>query len=152
MALPAVFLYLSLKPVHHSSSSSPQGSIVENVKAGLSYAYTNSTLRFLMLGTVVMVLTMGPFQSLMPLFAEDVLKAGAGRLSVLLLFAGVGSLVGSLSVVAIDDKVNHQKLELFFGLLASASLAAFALSPWFVVSVLLVGVTAFAATGFMVVI
>lgn len=104
-----------------------------------------------MLGTMVMILTVGPFQTLMPVFAEDVLKVGAGGLSVLLLFAGVGALAGSLSVVIIDEKIGHQKLELVFGLLAAASLLAFALSPWFALSVLLVGVTSFATTGFMVV-
>lgn len=151
VVLPALFLYASLKPVHHPNSLHAQGSIIENIRAGLSYAYSNSTLRFLMLGTMVMILTVGPFQSLMPVFAEDVLNVGAGGLSVLLLFAGVGALAGSLSVVIIDDKIDHQKLELVFGLLASASLAAFALSPWFALSILLVSVTAFAATGFMVV-
>ena len=53
------------------SPNDARGSIIENVKAGLSYAYSNSTLRFLMLGTMVMSLTVGPFQSLMPVFAED---------------------------------------------------------------------------------
>ena len=151
VVLPSIFLYASLKPVHQPDSSKSQGSIIDNVRAGLLYAYSNSTLRFVMLGTMVMVLTVGTFQSLLPVFAEDVLKVGAGGLSVLLLFAGVGALAGSLSVVIIDEKVGHQKLELVFGLLASASLAAFALSPWYVLSVLLVSITAFATTGFMVV-
>jgi len=151
VVVPALFLYASLKPVHQPDSSKSQGSIIENVRAGLSYAYSNSTLRFLMLGTMVMILTVGPFQTLMPVFAEDVLKVGAGGLSVLLLFAGVGALAGSISVVIIDEKIGHQKLELVFGLLAAASLLAFALSPWFALSVLLVGVTSFATTGFMVV-
>jgi MFS family permease len=151
VVVPALFLYASLKPVHQPDSSKSRGSIIENVRAGLSYAYSNSTLRFLMLGTMVMILTVGPFQTLMPVFAEDVLKVGAGGLSVLLLFAGVGALAGSLSVVIIDEKIGHQKLELVFGLLAAASLLAFALSPWFALSVLLVGVTSFATTGFMVV-
>ena len=129
VVLPALFLYASLKPIHQPNSSHAQGSIIENIRAGLSYAYNNSTLRFLMLGTMVMILTVGPFQSLMPVFAEDVFKVGAGGLSVLLLFAGVGAPAGSISVVIIDDKIDHQKLELVFGLRASASLAAFALVP-----------------------
>ena len=149
--MPALFLYASLKPVHHPGPNGARGSIIENVKAGLSYAYSNSTLRFLMLGTMVMSLTVGPFQSLMPVFAEDVLNIGAGGLSLLLLFAGFGALAGSISVVVIDERVGPQKLELVFGLLAAVSLAAFALSPWVVLSALLVSVTSFAATGFMVV-
>ena len=151
VVIPALFLYASLKPVHQPDSSKSQGSIIENIRAGLSYAYSNSTLRFLMLGTIVMVLTVGPFQSLMPVFAGEVLKVGSGGLSVLLLFAGIGAIAGSLSVVIIDDKIGHQKLELVFGMLAAASLLAFALSPWFLLSILLVGVTAFATTGYMVV-
>jgi|TARA_B110000495_G_scaffold55923_1_gene47193 MFS family permease len=151
VVIPAIFLYSTLKPAQHSSVNSAKGSIVENVKAGLTYSFQNSTLRFLMLGAMVMILTVGPFQSLMPVFAEDVLGVGAGGLGVLMLAAGFGALVGSISVVAIGESVAHQKLQLVFGLLAAASLTAFALSPLFVLSILLVMITAFATTGFMVV-
>lgn len=151
VVLPALLLYSSLKPVHHTSVNAAQGSILENVKTGLAYTVQNNSLRFLMLGAAVMILTVGPFQSLMPVFAEDVLNVGAGGLGVLMLSAGVGALIGSISVVAIGESVGHQKLELIFGLLAAASLTAFALSPWFPLSIILVSITAFAATGFMVV-
>lgn len=151
VVIPAILLYMTLKPVHHSSVNDAKGSIVENVKAGLAYSFHNSTLRFLMLGAMVMILTVGPFQSLMPVFAEDVLEVGAGGLGVLMLAAGFGALAGSISVVAIGESVAHQKLELVFGLLAAASLTAFALSPFFALSILLVMITAFATTGFMVV-
>ncbi|MGY8879355.1 MAG: MFS transporter [Dehalococcoidia bacterium] len=145
VVIPAIFLYSTLKPAQHSSVNSAKGSIVENVKAGLTYSFQNSTLRFLMLGAMVMILTVGPFQS------EDVLGVGAGGLGVLMLAAGFGALVGSISVVAIGESVAHQKLQLVFGLLAAASLTSFALSPLFVLSILLVMITAFATTGFMVV-
>lgn len=151
VVLPALLLYSTLKPVHHTSVNDAKGSIVENVKAGLAYAFQNSTLRFLMLGGMVMILTVGPFQSLMPVFAEDVLHVGAGGLGVLMLAAGIGALAGSISVVAIGESVGHQKLELIFGLLAAAALTAFALSPWYALSILLVTITAFATTSFMVV-
>ena len=151
VALPALFLYGSLKPLHQSDAHRPTGSVIGNVKAGLSYAYTNTSLRFLMFGAIVMILTVGPFQSLMPVFAEEVLHVGSGGFGVLMFAAGIGALLGSLSVVAIDDKINHQKLELIFGLLAAVALAAFALSPWFALSIVLVGITAFATTSYMVV-
>ncbi|MBT4141685.1 MAG: MFS transporter, partial [Chloroflexi bacterium] len=151
VVIPAILLYTTLKPVQHSSVNDAKGSIVENVKAGLAYSFQNSTLRFLMLGAMVMILTVGPFQSLMPVFAEDVLGVGAGGLGVLMLAAGFGALAGSISVVAIGESVAHQKLELVFGLLAAASLTAFALSSFFALSILLVMITAFATTGFMVV-
>lgn len=98
-----------------------------------------------------MILTVGPFQSLMPVFAEDVLNVGAGGLGILMLAAGIGGLIGSITVVTIGERVSHQKLELIFGLLAATSLIAFALSPWFALSILLVSITAFATTSFMVV-
>ena len=151
LVVPALFLYASLKPVHHTSVNDAKGSVVENVKAGLSYAYRQSTLRFLMLGAMVMILTVGPFQSLMPVFAEDVLHVGADGLGVLMLASGIGSLIGSITVVTIGKSVGHQKLELFFGLFGAAMLAAFALSPWYPLSIILVSLTAFATTSFMVV-
>jgi MFS family permease len=151
VVVPAIFLYSSLKPVAHTSVNDAKGSVIENVKAGLAYAYKTSTLRFLMLGAMVMILTVGPFQSLMPVFADDVLNVGAGGLGVLMLAAGIGALIGSITVVAIGESISHQKLELSFGLMAAAALTAFALSPWFALSILLVSITAFATTSFMVV-
>lgn len=151
LVIPALVLYSSLNPIHHTSVNDASGSITDNIKAGLSYVFEHSTLRFLMLGAIVMILTVGPFQSLMPVFAEDVLNVGAGGLGVLMLAAGVGSLAGSLTVVAIGEKVSHQKLELAFGLLASVTLIGFALSSWYLLSISLVTITAFAATSYMVV-
>jgi Na+/melibiose symporter-like transporter len=151
VVFPALYLYATLKPVQHHSVNDAKGSIVGNVKAGLAFTYKNSSLRFLMLSAMVMILTVGPFQSLMPVFAEDVLNVGAGGLGVLMLAAGVGALIGSIGVVAIGDRVGHQKLELIFGLVAAASLSAFAMSPWFALSIVLVSLTAFATTSFMVV-
>jgi MFS family permease len=151
LVVPALFLYASLKPVHHTSVNDAKGSVIENVKAGLAYAYQQSTVRFLMLGAMVMILTVGPFQSLMPVFAEDVLNVGAAGLGVLMLAAGIGSLIGSITVVTIRESVGHQKLELFFGLFGAAMLTAFALSPWYPLSIVLVSLTAFATTSFMVV-
>ncbi|MQG87467.1 MAG: MFS transporter, partial [SAR202 cluster bacterium] len=151
LVIPALVLYSSLKPIHHTSVNDASGSITDNIKAGLSYVFEHSTLRFLMLGAIVMILTVGPFQSLMPVFAEEVLNVGAGGLGVLMLAAGVGSLAGSLTVVAIGEKVSHQKLELAFGLLASVTLIGFALSSWYLLSISLVTITAFAATSYMVV-
>ncbi|MEE8046086.1 MAG: MFS transporter, partial [Dehalococcoidia bacterium] len=84
-------------------------------------------------------------------FAEDVLKVGAGGLGVLMFAAGIGALIGSIGVVAIGERVGHQKLELIFGLLGAAALAGFALSPWYALSIVLVSITAFATTSFMVV-
>ena len=151
LVIPALVLYSSLNPIHHTSVNDASGSITDNIKAGISYVFEHSTLRFLMLGAIVMILTVGPFQSLMPVFAEEVLNVGAGGLGVLMLAAGVGSLAGSLTVVAIGEKVSHQKLELAFGLLASATLIGFALSSWYLLSISLVTITAFAATSYMVV-
>lgn len=151
IVLPALFLYTSLRPQEHHSANDARGSIVENVKAGLTYAYQTTTLRFLLLGAMVMILTVGPFQSLMPVFAEDVLNVGAGGLGVLMLSAGIGALTGSIAVVAIGERIPHEKLELVFGVSAAAMLAAFALSPWYALSIVLVGITAFCVTSFMVV-
>jgi MFS family permease len=151
VVVPAPFLYSSLKPAKHRSVNSATGSVIENVKAGLAYTFQSSSLRFLMLGAMVMILTVGPFQSLMPVFAEDILKVGAGGLGVLMLAAGIGALIGSIGVVIIGESVGHQKLEFIFGVLGALTLVAFALSPWYALSIILVAITAFATTSFMVV-
>ncbi len=150
LVLPAIYLYSTLRPAHQPVRGSATGSVIENVKAGISYAINDATIRLLMLGSLVMILTVGPFQSLMPVFAEDVLHVGAGGLSVLLLAAGLGSLAGSITVISIGDRWRHESIELVMGLLAAAALAGFAFSPWFPLSIVMVGFTGFAMTAFMV--
>ena len=150
MVVPSLFLYSTLRPAHQPVRSDSQDSIFENLRVGVRHAFGDPTIRLLLIGALIMVLTVGPFQALMPVFAEDVLGVGAGGLSILLLAAGAGALIGSLLVISIGDRIPHEKIELFFGMLGTVALAGFAFSPWFPLSVLLVGVTGFAMTSFMV--
>lgn len=150
LVAPALYLYSTLRPAHQPVRSDQTGSVLDNLRVGVRHAYRDPTIRLLLTGALIMVFTVGPFQALMPVFAEDVLAVGAGGLSVLLLSAGFGALAGSLAVISIGERIPHEKVELFFGLLGTLSLAGFALSPWFPVSVLLIGLTGFAMTSFMV--
>ena len=150
LVIPSLFLYSSLKPAHQPVRSDSSGSMLENLRTGVRHAVNDPTIRLLLIGAFIMVFTVGPFQSLMPVFAEDVLAVGAGGLSILLLAAGAGALLGSIVVISIGDRIPHRKIELFFGLLGTIALAGFAFSPWFGVSVALIALTGFAQTSFMV--
>ena len=150
LVIPSLYLYSTLKLAHQPLRSDSQGSVFENLRVGVRHAVNDPTIRLLLIGALIMVITVGPFQALMPVFSEDVLKVGESGLSVLLIAAGAGALIGSIVVISIANRIPHERVELFCGVLGTLALAGFAFSPWFPLSVLLVGVTGFAMTSFMV--
>lgn len=148
--LPAIALYVSLKPNHMPKRVGPPESIMTNLRVGLRYTAADPTLRLLMLGALVIATTVGPFQALLPVFVTDVYNLTGGALGIMVLVAGIGSLTGSIAILSIGGRVPHERVEILFGLIAAVALIGFALSPWYPLSVALVGITAFAMTSFMV--
>lgn len=93
---------------------------------GVRYVRGNRTI--LMLLTVPSVLSiLGlPFVVLMPLFARDVLKAGASGLGYLMGGAGLGAVIAALTFAALGERARKGKW--IFSLAAAFSLALILLS------------------------
>src|SRR5690606_28731224 len=113
-----------------------------NISDGFNYIKGSSTLSGLMLmATVPTVLAM-PYIQMMPVFARDVLDVGASGLGILMAVSGAGALIGSLLYAAFGMKVQRQGLLLIstaagFGVV----LALFAITPWFLLALVLVALT-----------
>lgn len=85
---------------------------------GVSYAWSQTYIRMIL----VMVffhcgLTMA-FESLMPHYAEQHLHRGAGSFGTLMTGVGVGALVGSIFIGGIQNSVSRGRLYLLTGLLS----------------------------------
>lgn len=103
-------------------------------------------VRLLLILTILLEILAYSYQSLLPSMARDVLNVGATGLGGLGFGAGAGSLLGSLTLSLLGD-IRHRGLALL-GVIGGYGLflIAFALSPWFSVSVLiLVGIGAMAS-------
>jgi MFS family permease len=109
--------------------------MLADLAGGLVYLRQRPTLRTLvLLALLPMVLGM-PYMTMLTVFASDVLKVGGGGLGLLTACSGIGAVTGALWVAANAHRVRLGRL-MFFGLTGfGATLIAFALSPWFWLSV-----------------
>ncbi len=150
LLVPAILAYGTLRPHRHGASVDRKTSAIANLKSGVKFTFASPALRTMMIGALIVTITIGPFQALMPVFAAEVLKVGPAALGNLVLAAGCGSLTGSLVVIAFGTRFGQRKTAIFSGVIAALALAGFASSSLYLASVALVAVTSMAMTAFMV--
>jgi len=82
---------ISYPPVPHSKEST-----VHKILAGWRYSWHNFPIRFLIVNLAVYTLLGMSYNTLMPIFAKDILHGNSGTQGLLMSTAGIGALVGSL--------------------------------------------------------
>jgi len=118
---------------------------------GFSYIRGNRlVLGLLLLGTIPMIFAM-PYQTLMPVFAEDVWHVGAGGLGVMQAMAGVGGLAGGLLVANMDTYPHKGRVMLLAAMGSGVFLIAFALSPAFGIALPMLAIVGLTSMVFMTV-
>jgi predicted MFS family arabinose efflux permease len=80
-----------------------------------------------------------PFMTLLPVFARDVLHVGATGQGLLLSAMGVGALFSSVLIASFGDRVPRVNIMLIGVTIYGLIIVAFAVSPWFKLSVVLMG-------------
>lgn len=122
----AVIIGLMMMKVDGNNGKRQNRPLLKELREGLSYVrHSPSILLFTLMVGITSLLAV-PYIALMPIFARDVLKIGAKGLGVMMAFAGVGALIGALSVASVGT-VRRKGLVAFISALASA-LALFAFS------------------------
>ncbi|MDA0351519.1 MAG: MFS transporter [Chloroflexi bacterium] len=116
---------------------------------GVRYVGANPALRSLIVLAFIPVMIGMPFQQLLPVFQKDVLHVGEASLGFMYAAVGVGSLIGSLSVGAIQGAETRARLQMFAGIAFGALLVAFALSPFLGLSLVVLAVVGLASQGYM---
>lgn len=120
-----------------------------DLREGLGFIRSNSTiLSLLALALVPMIFAM-PYLYLMPVFAADVLKVGEAGLGWLMTMIGVGGLVGSLSIASLAGFRHKGWLLLALTSAFGISLALFALSHIFALSLVFLTLVGAASIGYM---
>jgi MFS family permease len=103
---------------------------------GLHYVRRSAVLSAA-IGLLVLLAAFGHSPALLTIYARDVLDVGAPGLGALLSAVGIGSLVGSVALIAARAAAEHTgRLFLISAAAYAASLAAFGFSRVFVVSIL----------------
>jgi MFS family permease len=108
-------------------------SIVE----GWKFSWQNEAVRASLLIVVAASLFIIPFMTLLPVFARDILGVGATGQGLLLSAMGVGALSSSVLIAAIGDRLPRINFMLGGVTLYGMIIVAFAVSPWFNLSVAL---------------
>jgi MFS family permease len=89
------------KSVSKTSSAGGQ------LKEGLSYVVGNKNILVVMIVALAVFTFVMPYNTLMPIMADEVLKVGAFGFGLLLSVAGIGALVGGLAVASFND-IRHK--------------------------------------------
>jgi MFS family permease len=107
---------------------------LDSLLDGLRYIRNSSVLSALMLLAFAPTLLGMSYQSLMPVFAEDVFHVGPSGLGLLMTVNGLGALAGSLAVATFSGFRRRGILQVGLGIIFGLSLALFALSQTLVIA------------------
>ncbi|MBM2805728.1 MAG: transporter [Deltaproteobacteria bacterium] len=118
---------------HASQHASLGRSIIE----GWRFSWQNETVRSALLITMLAALFIVPFTALLPVFARDILRVGASGQGLLLTAMGVGALGSAVMITGFGDRMPRGKIMLGGVALYGLGVAAFAISPWFHLSMFL---------------
>lgn len=119
-------IFITLMPHTGTITLSGRGALVD-IKEGLQYMWREPILLAVLTLTLVIVILSMPYQLMMPIFADDILKVGATGLGVLMSVAGAGAIIGSLILASLPSK-RRGAILLASSLVMGLALAGFAFS------------------------
>jgi MFS family permease len=120
-------------------------------RAGFSFIRGNKLVMGLLLLSTVPIVFMMPYQTLLPVFAEDVWDVGANGLGLLQAMSGVGGLIGGLIVANMDNHPQKGRVMFVAAMLTGVFLIAFAMSPSFGMALAMLAGVGLASMVFMTV-
>lgn len=120
-----------------SPEAAQRPSVVASIVEGLAYVRGRSLLVGLVLMSVVLAVFGLPYQTLLPVFARDILDTGPAGLGYLLAATGAGSILGSLAIAFFSSSRQLQTLILGTGFLFAPTVTLFAFSQYFPASLAL---------------
>jgi MFS family permease len=114
------------RPVVRQGSST-----ASEVVQGFRYVRTETTIMLVLLFTLGCTILGQPFNMLLPMFTEDILKVGEVGLGLLMAVSGVGAIAVSIVLASMSNK-KRGILMLFSGLVLSLALITFSFTAeWY---------------------
>ncbi|MBI4277643.1 MAG: MFS transporter [Armatimonadetes bacterium] len=107
------------------------------VMAGLSYSLTRRVRNLMVLSVFVEAFGFS-YHTMIPVMARDVLKVGAVGLGYLTSMSGIGQLLATMLVASRGEVRNRGELMVGGALGLGVAVLLFGLSPWFLVSLMIV--------------
>jgi MFS family permease len=122
------------------------GSILSDIK-NLGLYLRRETLIAFILGFVLCVIFCSmPYQSLLPIFTDDILKVGASGLGILQGVSGAGAIIGAIMLASLPNKRRGAML-LVLAVILGLALVIFSFSSSWYLSLVIMFVIGIAQTG-----
>ncbi len=121
----------------------PEGSILEQLREGVHYAYNFRPVRYMILLVITTSIFGLPFQAFLPVFARDVLNGNSQMLGLLTGSIGAGALTGAFYLATRRTVAGLPQLIRFTAVLFAIGLMAFTFSDVAWLSLLLLYFTGF---------
>ena len=132
----AVIVALLAIKINNGPKKDSKGSVVRDLKEGLSFIKNNRTILILIIMVGITSLFGVSYIILMPIFANEVLKVGVKGLGMLMSAAGGGALIAGLVLARLGDFKYKGKLLILSSTIFSLSLVLFALSKVYTLSLI----------------
>jgi MFS family permease len=125
-----------------------RSSALNSIKEAFAYIRGQPIVTALLVVAAIPSLFARPYQTMLPAFAEDVLRTGPTGLGILQSAAGFGAVCGSLAIASIPDRRKNGAVLLGAVFLLGFALELFGLSRAFAVSTALLFVVGFAQMAY----
>lgn len=117
--------------------SGHEESFAQSIIEGWKFSWRNEVVRTALLVVMFASLFMGPFTTLLPVFARDILQVGAAGQGLLLTAMGVGALCSAVLIASAGDRLPRGMLMLGSVMVYGFFTVIFAASTWFWLSMAL---------------
>ena len=120
----------------------------QDLVSGIRYSLHNRTIRAVLAITLIMnFMAFGAIQ-LFPVVARDHLNVGPGLTGVLISANGIGTFIGATTIVYMGITTYHGRVFVVGSSLLLVGLLLFALSPWYLLSFLMLLMVGVGLSGF----
>jgi len=142
-----LLLDFARRPIPHQATATA-GTLWQAVHQGIRYIAGQRMLLGVTLVSAALNILIFPSLSLLPIFARDVLDSGPIGLGWLSTGYSLGTFVGLYGVHHIRRRISHNRIFLIGALLESCTLVIFALSPFYLLSWIMLFLTGMGQAGF----
>jgi len=136
-----VFLFMMrIRPVKVKVQNT---NVFQGLKEGFHYTYGFKPIRYIILLLALVSLMGMPYTVLIPVFAKSILHGGSHTFGFLMGASGIGALTGAIYMASRRSVLGLGKIVPLFAAVFGIGLVSFSLSPFFLLSMVLMLVTGF---------
>ena len=140
---------LFLLPKTDTSANSKAGNAFSDIADGLKYLFANKKLLIILVMAFMLTIIGMPYRQLLPVFQQIVLNVGPSMLGIMYTVTGIGALIGSLTVASLSPATDKRFMQGMGGIAFGVSLALFAMSSNFPLSLFLLTIIGLVGQGYM---